>query len=349
MLSSLAIRVPSAASALAFSNHGSLCVGSDDGTLRFYELPGEKVVRAVRALGSEVSCVACKKTRDGAPIEVWAASGRRVVAFPVRRDKMIMTEGDATCVLELGEDEDDVLNELSVSDSGKHLAFSTDSGTVGVVELSSKAVTRMKARHTSVCGTVKFIPGRSSELVSGGYDSALLHYDFIQNTVLSRFDITAPPPSSGVSLSPPFILSTAIAPNGLFAASTADGRVWLGGGGEKRQSGAKKRSRKWEGLRDEEGLWVQVADGPVVALAFMPGRNELMAATLLGNITGHTITRDASGKLQSTAIWSDKVKHIEKVNAMAVDEGWVCIGGVEKAGKGVVEVWNVGEITHRHA
>lgn len=56
---------------------------------------------------------------------------------------------------------------------------------------------------------------------------------------------------------------------GLLAASTADGRVWLGGGGEKRphawQGAKKKRARKWEGLKEEEGVWLQVADGPVVS------------------------------------------------------------------------------------
>ena len=117
--------------------------------------------------------------------------------------------------------------------------------------------------------------------MSGGYDSALLHFDIGQGNILSRFDISehwpfptqddcshcsgAPPPSEGVSLSPPFVLSTTVSPAGLVAAGTADGRVWLGGGGEKRPDGKKKRSRKWEGLKEDEGIWLQVADGPVVS------------------------------------------------------------------------------------
>ena len=35
-----------------------------------------------------------------------------------------------------------------------------------------------------------FIPDRPSELVSGGYDSALLHFDIGQGNILSRFDIS---------------------------------------------------------------------------------------------------------------------------------------------------------------
>ena len=92
--------------------------------------------------------------------------------------------------------------------TGKTLAFCTDSGSVGVVDLVSRRVRRMKTRHGNVgtihsdtlctsntlqiCGSVSFIPNRHNELVSGGYDSALLHFDFKQGTLLSRFDIGSP-------------------------------------------------------------------------------------------------------------------------------------------------------------
>ena len=100
-------------------------------------------------------------------------------------------------------------SQLSISDNGKYLVFSSDSGTVGTVDLSTKQVTRMKNRHTTVsissqavvtrldsikrvqvCGSVKFIPDRPSEIVSGGYDSTILHFDIGQGSILSRFDIS---------------------------------------------------------------------------------------------------------------------------------------------------------------
>ena len=78
-----------------------------------------------------------------------------------------------------------------------------DSGAVGVVDLATRSVRRMKIRHNSVrlnksrvdvliykilkiCAAVRFIPDRPSELISGGYDSTLLHFDFRQDTILSR-------------------------------------------------------------------------------------------------------------------------------------------------------------------
>ena len=37
---------------------------------------------------------------------------------------------------------------------------------------------------------VKFIPDRPSEMVSGGYDCALLHFDFVHGGLLSKFDFS---------------------------------------------------------------------------------------------------------------------------------------------------------------
>ena len=41
-----------------------------------------------------------------------------------------------------------------------------------------------------ISGAVKFIPDRPSEIVSGGYDCALFHFDFVQGALLSRLDFS---------------------------------------------------------------------------------------------------------------------------------------------------------------
>ena len=74
------------------------------------------------------------------------------------------------------------------------------------------------------------------------------------------------PPSTGVSLSPLFVHSVAFSEHGAIIAGTADGRVWVGRGGDKSIPSKKKRSRKWEGLREDAGNWVNVAEGPVVSV-----------------------------------------------------------------------------------
>ena len=56
----------------------------------------------------------------------------------------------------------------------------------------------------------------------------------------------------------------------LIAVGTANGFLWLGGGGEKssgtQTTSKKKRSRKWDGLQEEDSIYVPVAEGPVVAV-----------------------------------------------------------------------------------
>ncbi|KAI0647319.1 WD40-repeat-containing domain protein [Trametes meyenii] len=336
----ITIKVPSAVSSLALGLDDALCVGSDDGSVRWYKLPSGRVLRAIKPLGEEISSIAWSHPSKDDVSNVWVSSGRRVLSFPVESHKMIISVEDATTTLDIGEDEEDLVNEAR-SKNGKYLAFGTDSGSVGTIELSSGKIFRMKSGHTTVCGCVKFVPDRPNELLSGGFDSALLHFDIGQGSVLSRFDVTAPPPTAGVSLSPPFVLSLAISTTGLLAASTADGRVWLGGGGEKRsipQGAKKKRSRKWEGLREEEGLWMQVADGPVVAVAFRDNER-LVTCSLLGAVTEFDISRNVQGNLETAKRWSAAATSLEKVNAMSISRSWLVLGGFGKDGKGIIEAW----------
>jgi hypothetical protein len=98
--------------------------------------------------------------------------------------------------------------QISISENKKTLAFTMDSGAVGVVDLATKGARRMKSQHNSVslikslsmnvllreqvfkiCASVAFIPERPGELVSGGYDSTLLHFNFTQGTILSRREL----------------------------------------------------------------------------------------------------------------------------------------------------------------
>lgn len=91
-------------------------------------------------------------------------------------------------------------------------------------------------------------------------------------TYFSFSDVALPAPltmTGGMALAPPFIMSTAMSLTGVMAAGTADGRLWLGFGGEKRPSpgtSRKKRTKKWEGLRDDDELAIKIVEGPIVAM-----------------------------------------------------------------------------------
>ncbi|KAI0345343.1 hypothetical protein BDW22DRAFT_1427012 [Trametopsis cervina] len=338
------LKVPAPVGSVSFAG-GSLAVGSDDGTLRFYELPSTRVTKAIRGFKHDISSVQWMQNGSTGqdPAQVWVASGPTAYAFKLDPLKMILSESDASAKQTLGEDDEDVLNELHISENKKYMSFSTDGGTVGVVDLTNNQVSRMRVSHTTICSSVKFVPGRPNELVSGGYDSAILHFDFKQGNILSRFDIASAPPTSGVSLSPPFILSTSISATGLVAATTADGRIWLGSGGDKSSPLAKKKSRKWEGLREADGLFHQVADGPVVCSAFT-APTSLLTCTLLGRIAVHTVSYDESQKVRLETQWTGNTVNVTKVNALHASDGWIAIGGFTEDGGGLVELWKLSEV-----
>jgi len=248
------------------------------------------------------------------------------------------------------------LNEIALNANVSFLTFSSDSGAIGVIDLSSEdKVAYMRVSHQSICGTVSFIPDRPSELVSGGYDHALLHFDFKQRSLLSRYDIAPPMVTSGVSLSPPFIQCMVVLPSGVIVAGTADGHLWIGLGGEKappnsRHSRPKaKKSRKWEGLDAKRGSYQKMAEGPIVSIS-VTGTRSFIWSTLLGKVYAHDIV-DAEGQAASESCeielklcWEIQAEHCAKVNGLAwyALNKWVAIAGLDADGqKGAIEVWKV--------
>ncbi|KAI6022720.1 WD40 repeat-like protein [Pisolithus marmoratus] len=334
------LKIPAQVTCLAAGRAGQLLVGSDDGSVRIYDLSTFKVVKAIRGLAS-VSSVAWQPQNASHPGCLWLASGRSVIAITTDTDELILTMSDARVKLEVGSDDNDAVNEdcqLTMNKNGNQAAFCLDSGGVGVINLCSNEVSRMRNGHDTVCGSVRFVPNRLGELVSGGYDSTLLHFDLTSSYAF--IGATAPP--SGLTMSPPFILSLDISSTGILAAGTADGHIYVGTSGE-RSSGAgggrQNRRRKWEGLRSDGRVLVEVAQGPVTALTFTSPR-ELLTCTLLGSVTSHEICEPVgdSGPIVRS-LWNRNAGDIFKVNAMVVCGNLLILGGFQKDGAGVIEIW----------
>jgi hypothetical protein len=90
----------------------------------------------------------------------------QVKLFSFDAQQLVQSHENAVTVIQVGEDEGDVVNEVSVttspvaflrtygqiclSDNQKTLAFTMDSGTVGVVDLATKSIQRMTTQHNSV-------------------------------------------------------------------------------------------------------------------------------------------------------------------------------------------------------
>ncbi|KAG8882810.1 hypothetical protein FRB97_007744 [Tulasnella sp. 331] len=337
-----------------------LLVGSEDGALRSYAFPFDKVHRAVKALGGEISCVKSSDQINDTGID------RSVLEFDIHKSQeLILKKADAKSVICLLQDqgEDDVLNDIAV-ESGR-VAFTSDSGVVGVYNLESKGNTPMKTKHSRISSAVKFIPNTSGrEIVSSGYDCTILHHEIVKGSTESRRDIPPAPASSGsVNMCPPFVLSVSISGTGMLAAGTADGRVWIckapfvGPNGGKPTPG---KQIKWKGMSKLDGRtqWeVTVAQGPVTAIEILQlGDDEiLLSLSLSGRLQAHRIssllTTNLTNNEQDFAalpIWEKSTRSVIKTNGMASSpvtafEGkngrWIAVGGVGAGGKGFVEIW----------
>ncbi|KAJ2929583.1 hypothetical protein H1R20_g7512, partial [Candolleomyces eurysporus] len=366
--------IPAPISSLALGHASHLFAGSDDGSLRVYDLSTDKVVKAIRNLNGEVSSIICVKRSGSELRDAWVAHGSMISKFKLDSSKMIQTLEDALGTISVGETEDDLVNQvcniphlefkLSLNGNKSHLAFGLDSGIIGIIDLTSGSLTKLKQKHDSICSSVQFIGDRAKELVSAGYDTSVRHIDFTKDELLSEAKMDATLAEAGVSLSPPFVVAAALSPTGVLAVGTADGRLCIFFGGEKHPS--KKKSKKWGGLNREEMLALKVAEGPIVALAFSQPNvvavnaqsgavvtyepRILTISTMLGVITQYELIYDSQandGRAILKQLWQGNVTSIEKVNTILVDEKRIVVGGLEKDGKGVIEVWSWKQPKHQ--
>ncbi|GJJ12622.1 hypothetical protein Clacol_006865 [Clathrus columnatus] len=340
-----------------------LAIASDDGSIRIYQKPYTKVWKALRNLGPEISSVAFALDSSSTSFPLWVACGQHILCFELACDSLILERKDCIFESRVTEEAEDILNQITINKS--YLAYTLDSGIVGTLDLKTKEQKTMKTSHSNLCTNVSFIPNRPREMVSTGYDFNILHHDFPLGTILSSFQVgeivsiyimlhlihpTESPaePASQISLSPPFIQCLTMSSNGVIACGLADGRIWIGFGGERSLAHRKKR-RKWDGLRKDNASYVQVADGPVVdvfvftlslskpsrdidkVLRAFVNSDILVTLSLLGTLTAFQILE---GKLDKK-LSSHTVKGILKANSLATNGTDVWVGGISSKNQGI--------------
>ena len=186
----------------------------------------------------------------------------------------------------------------------------------------------------------------------------LLHFDFRLRTLLSQLEIRklyspivclldfnnfpepAPALAPGFSSVPPFITALAVSPQGVLAAGTADGRIFVGLGGAKALPSSasslatsspspsstkgqarkkKKGCHKWNGLAEDEGFVSKVADCMISGLAFV-NVEVLVSCTVYGQVSRHSIVNldaeDASSQPPVDAPNDDEDAHSRRLQVV---------------------------------
>jgi WD40 repeat protein len=228
----------------------ALASGSEDATVCLWDraLPGPAQrlgVSGAGCFGGEA--VASVSYSAASEHELYAAAGARVYCFDLRRlggaytvaaDAGAGAGAEAALVATLSDNADEV-NQVSVNAKGRYLAACDDAGEVVVYDLQplrsgrgAPAVFRTLRGHDNICAAQTFVGWRPWELLTGGLDSQLMHWDFNRGGRPAASYSTATAASAGASqvLNPPFVHGLALVQTGqrehAVAAALGDGRLY---------------------------------------------------------------------------------------------------------------------------
>ncbi|XP_069720948.1 WD repeat-containing protein 53 isoform X1 [Phaenicophaeus curvirostris] len=184
------------------------------------------------------------------------------------------------------------INCLSVNETNSFLAAADDSGTIKVMDLENKKVSR-SLRHSNICSSVVFRPQRPQSLVSCGLDMQVMLWNLqkarpLWSTNLQQREMEADSPqSAGQFLNPPLAHSLSVASCGnVFACGAQDGKV---------------RIFRVTGAKFERELEFQGHSLGVSQVLFLPGVYWLLTGGNDGKVLLWDVGSDIGKQLKSPA------------------------------------------------
>ncbi|XP_066096880.1 WD repeat-containing protein 53 isoform X1 [Saccopteryx bilineata] len=191
---------------------GDLMTWSEDGTpLGHTHFPGADDVTSVLF---SLSC----------PTKLYASHGETISILDVRSLKSSLDH------FHVNEEE---INCLSLNETENLLASADDSGTIKILDLENKKVSRSLKRHSNICSSVAFRPQRPQSLVSCGLDMQVILWNlqkarplWITNLQEDETEEMESPQSPGQLLNPALAHSVSVASCGnIFSCGAEDGKV----------------------------------------------------------------------------------------------------------------------------
>ncbi|XP_069755426.1 WD repeat-containing protein 53 [Narcine bancroftii] len=146
---------------LDINQEGLVASGAEEGALAIWNTDGSSIGQ-LNLQGEDVTCVSFSHTCESI---VYASHAEAISALDIRFLKE---------PIECFHVNDDEINCISINETSSHLAAADDSGSITIVDLASKQVTRCLQKHSNICSCVTFRPQRPQSLLSCGLDMQVM-------------------------------------------------------------------------------------------------------------------------------------------------------------------------------
>ncbi|XP_021351299.1 WD repeat-containing protein 53-like [Mizuhopecten yessoensis] len=201
---------------------------------------------------STVLCVDVKKDGsniasggEGGQICLWSTSGTLIhkyvnlntdcgsICFSKEKENMLYSSfDDKICVFDLKNFSEpvetfnvnqDEVNQIVLDEKEKFLAACDDSGEIKILDIQEKRLYKtLRHKHTNICSSVCFRPRKPWEIITGGLDSKLIHWDFSRPKCLNQFNMqemqNGNSDAEAYMVNPPFIHNLASSSDGHYLA-----------------------------------------------------------------------------------------------------------------------------------
>jgi len=184
---------------------GQIVSGGEDGKLCVWTPEGKLATSVERP---DSCCTSAIFSSDN-PNIVYAAFGEEILVLDITRSPH---------PIHTFESNTDEINQLDYDFKERYLGACDDSGEVKIYSIQDKKVFKtLRHKHTNICSTIAFRPGRPWEIISGGLDCQFVHWDFSKAKCLNQFNTQKLFPTPGESphmINPPFVHHIASSPIG---------------------------------------------------------------------------------------------------------------------------------------
>ncbi|VDI04364.1 Hypothetical predicted protein [Mytilus galloprovincialis] len=165
----LCVDVDKTASFLASgSENGELCIWKSDGSL----------LKKIENTDTGCTSVCFSKEKENI---LYVSFDEKIKIYDIKN-----LEEPVDC-FEFNQEE---INQIVLDEKEKYLAACDDSGEIKIVDLYDKKVFKtLRSKHTNICSTACFRPRKPWEIITGGLDSKLIHWDFSRPKCVDQFNM----------------------------------------------------------------------------------------------------------------------------------------------------------------